>query len=219
MKMGKKMSESSLECCRPVLLMWIPVSFVICSALQFSLHDKGTRITKGIHRSPGNRTHRPHHRGIPRSVFPPSVRCVFEEILSPFTPVFAPSPIGAWGNIGRAASPYQLNALPLVSPHSPRFFFFFFFICTGFVCLLWRVFFSDSFPGKHPVAWTTNLQPTGVVTAVKDNGQTKLCPRFWNVYCHHRRLAANIICHIFCERERKWLDLLILFWRITSLTF
>lgn len=145
MKMGKKMSESSLECCRPVLLMWIPVSFVICRgcALQFSLHDKGTRITKGIHRSPGNRTHRPHHRGIPRSVFPPSVRCVFEEILSPFTPVFAPSPIGAWGNIGRAASPYQLNALPLVPPHSPRFFFFYlYWVCVPSVTRLFFRFIS-----------------------------------------------------------------------------
>lgn len=62
----------------------------------------------------------------------------------------------------------------------------------------------------------TNLQPTAVVTAVADNGRSKLQPGSGMFTVTTGKLAANIFFPALSKR--KTLLLLILFWWITCLT-
>lgn len=112
-------------------------------------------------------------------------RCVFEDVLSTFTPVFAsPTPPGA--------TAITLDSLPhLAALAAPGFFFSLFFLFSGIVCLPSPAAFQIHF--QVNTAWpATNLQPTGVVTAVADNGKSKLQPGSGMFTVTTGKLAANI---------------------------
>lgn len=89
------------------------------------------------------------------------------------------------------------------------------FYLDGFVCLPSPATFQIHF--QVNTAWpATNLQPTGVVTAVADNGKSKLQPGSGMFTVTTGKLAANIFPPGLSEGTS--LSLLILFWWITWLT-
>lgn len=134
-------------------------------------------------------------------------RCLFEDTLSVFTPVFA-----CW--------PTKATAITGLPPTAPCTQWPLSVLFSRVVCLPSPTAFQIHF--QVNTAWpTTNLQPTGVVTAVADNGKSKLQPRSGMFTVTAGKLAVNIFffCHFFQTlSKRETFSLLILFWWITCLT-
>lgn len=112
-------------------------------------------------------------------------RCVFEDILSAFTPVFAPWPTGA--------SAITLDPLPRgISLQWPLSLFYLAGLCAFPVRGAFQIHFQVN------TGWpATNLRPTGVVTAVADNGKSKLQPGSGMFTVTTGKLAANIFFFFF----------------------
>lgn len=118
-----------------------------------------------------------------------------------------PDPPGGGRSSNNSGLPPTLH---LAAPVAPGFFFLY---LSGIVCLPSPAAFQIHF--QVNTAWpATNLQPTAVVTAVADNGKSKLQPGSGMFTVTTGKLAANIFFFFpFLPRHflRGRLPLLILF--------
>lgn len=139
--------------------MWIGTLFEVCTlVLCCFLHDKRSVLQSALDTDQTAVHYRPPLQLNIKK------RAYLRKSFSPFTPLFAPGPLC---NIFRT-TPLALIGISMASPR-------FFPLASDrgrLVCIPRRTTFEIHF--QVNMLWpAANLQPTGVVTAVADNGQNK----------------------------------------------
>ncbi len=144
--------------------MWIGTLFEVCMIVPCSfLHDNRSVLQWALDTDQTEA----HYGAVLSECFSISKCAYLRKSFGPFTPLFAPRPLC---NIF-CTTPLALNGISMAGlrfspPLHP----------TGVVCIPRRSTFEIHF--QVNMLWlATNLQPTGVVTAVPDNSQNKLLSR------------------------------------------